>query len=271
MIRQNLHTHTSFCDGRNTPEEMVQGAIACGCQSLGFSGHAPLPYDSEGWTTAAKDLPVYRQAVLRLREKYANSLSIYLGLEQDIDSPDPGSCYDYLIGSVHSIKAGGQYLSVDNTPHILQEAIDGYFGGDAVALAEAYYRRVAQVAELTRCQIVGHFDLVTKFNGGSTFFSEENPRYREAALSALDALCGQGLIFEINTGAIARGYRTVPYPASFLLKELSRRGEMVCITSDSHSTDTILFGFSHAAELARSCGFTESMVLTDQGFIPQKL
>ena len=70
---------------------------------------------------------------------------------------------------------------------------------------------------------------------------------------------------------MARGYRTLPYPAPFLLRELSRRGEAVCITSDSHSTDTILFGFAQAEELARSCGFSETMVLTDQGFVPQKL
>lgn len=271
MIRQNLHTHTTFCDGHNTPEEMVLGAIACGCQSLGFSGHAPLLYDSEGWTTAMEDVSAYHQEILRLREQYKGSFPIYLGIEQDIDSPDPGPGYHYLIGSVHSVKVGEHHLSVDNNLRIFQEAVDEHFGGDPVAFAVAYYQRVAQVAERTHCQIVGHFDLVTKFNEGNALFSEEDPRYRGAALSALDALCGQGLIFEINTGAVARGYRTLPYPAPFLLRELSRRGERICLTSDSHSTDTILFGFAQASELARSCGFTEAMVLTEEGFVPQKL
>lgn len=271
MIRQNLHTHTTFCDGHNTPEEMILGALACGCQSLGFSGHGPLVYDSEGWTTAMEDVSAYRQEILRLREKYAGRLAVYLGIEQDIDSPDPGPYYDYLIGSVHSVKVGEHHLSVDNNLRIFQEAVDQYFGGDPLAFAEAYYGRVAHVAEHTHCQIVGHFDLVTKFNEGNALFREDDPRYRNAALSALEALCGQGLIFEINTGAVARGYRTLPYPAPFLLRELSCRGEAVCITSDSHSTDTILFGFAQAEELARSCGFSETMVLTDQGFVPQIL
>ena len=30
---QNLHTHTTFCDGKNTPEEMVQAAISLGMEA----------------------------------------------------------------------------------------------------------------------------------------------------------------------------------------------------------------------------------------------
>ena len=55
------------------------------------------------------------------------------------------------------------------------------------------------------------------------------------------------------------------------LRELCRRGEAICLTSDSHSAETVLHGFPQAAVLARSCGFRESMVLTERGFLPQKL
>ena len=34
-MRQDLHTHTTFCDGANTPEEMVQAALAQGLDCLG--------------------------------------------------------------------------------------------------------------------------------------------------------------------------------------------------------------------------------------------
>lgn len=271
MILQNLHTHTSYCDGKNTPEDMILRAISLGCQSLGFSGHSPLPVGGEGWTMEPEQVSIYRKDILRLRKKYGGYLDIYLGLEQDIDSPIHEGPWDYLIGSVHNLTVDGHCFSVDNTAEILRDAADCHFGGDPPALAEAYYQRLSHVAEITGCQIVGHFDLVTKFNEHGMFFDESCPRYQEAALGALDALCGKGLIFEINTGAMSRGYRSVPYPSSFLLQELHRRKEAICITSDSHSTDTILYGFEQAAELARSCGFTETMILTKQGFVPQPL
>ena len=179
MTIQNLHTHTVFGDGKNTAEEMVLGAIAAGCQSLGFSEHSPLPdgLDPEGWSMEAADVPAYRAEVLRLREQYAGRLDIFLGLEQDMDSPAPAFPTDYLIGSVHSVWAEGGYLSVDNSSEKTEQAIREFFGGDPYAYAAAYYRRVAEVAEKTCCQIVGHFDLVTKFNEGGRLFDEADPRY----------------------------------------------------------------------------------------------
>ena len=144
MTIQNLHTHTVFGDGKNTAEEMVLGAIAAGCQSLGFSEHSPLPdgLDPEGWSMEAADVPAYRAEVLRLREQYAGRLDIFLGLEQDMDSPTPAFPTDYLIGSVHSVWAEGEYLSVDNSSEKTERAIHEFFGGDPYAYAAAYYRRV---------------------------------------------------------------------------------------------------------------------------------
>ena len=45
----------------------------------------------------------------------------------------------------------------------------------------------------------------------------------------------------------------------------------ICITSDSHSVDTIFHAFDQAKELAKSCGYQESWVLTKHGFIPQEI
>ena len=70
---------------------------------------------------------------------------------------------------------------------------------------------------------------------------------------------------------MARGCRSAPYPAPFLLRELARRGESICITSDCHQAENLLFAFDLAEELARACGFTEAMVLTKEGFAPRKL
>ena len=51
---QNLHTHVTFCDGKNTPEEMVHAAIRMDMDALGFSSHAPLAGQS-GWTMSPED------------------------------------------------------------------------------------------------------------------------------------------------------------------------------------------------------------------------
>ena len=47
-MKVNYHTHTTWCDGRDTPEEMVQAALARGFAEIGFSSHARLPDVVEG-------------------------------------------------------------------------------------------------------------------------------------------------------------------------------------------------------------------------------
>ena len=269
MILQNLHTHTVFGDGKNTAEEMVLGAIQSGCSALGFSEHSPFPPvgTHDGYSLLPERTGEYRAEVLRLRERYQGQLDIFLGMEQDIDSLPPDAPYDYLIGSVHNLRAGGDlWLSVDQSTESFCRYAREYYGGDFLAMAEAYYRLKAEVVERTSCQIVGHFDLFTKFNEGGRLFSEDAPRYRKAALEALDAILTHDVIFEINTGAISRGYRTAPYPTPFLLRAIREKGGRICITSDSHSAKTITCSFPAAAELATECGFRETWLLTKTGF-----
>ena len=199
---QNLHTHTVFSDGKNTPEEMVLGALQAGCASLAFSDHSPMSpaADPDGWSMKPEKVPAYRAEI------------IFLGLEQDIDSPPPAEEWDCLIGSVHGVWAGGCYLPVDESADAFDRAVREYFSGDCLAFARAYYRREAEAAGKTGCDIVGHFDLITKFNENGCRFDESDPRYRSAALEALEALMEKDVIFEINTGAISRGCRTTPTP-----------------------------------------------------------
>lgn len=270
---QNLHTHTVFGDGKHTPEEMAQGAIRAGCRSLGFSEHSPMPpeADPDGWTMNAAREAEYRREVLRLREAYRDRLEIFLGLELDADSPAPAEPYDYIIGSAHGIWKDGCYLSSDASPDSFVQGVKEHFGGDYIAFAAACFRREAEFAIASRCQIVGHFDLVTKFNQKGRYFDEEDPRYRRAALESLEAAMAGEAIFEINTGAISRRWRTAPYPAAFLLDAIRQGGGRICITSDSHDAGTITCAFSQAAALAESRGFREAWVLGKDGFYPVPL
>ena len=67
MIRQNLHTHTVFDDGKNTPMEMAQAALEAGLSSLGFSGHSVLPWDND-WAMTEESERAYIAAVAEAQE-----------------------------------------------------------------------------------------------------------------------------------------------------------------------------------------------------------
>ena len=239
---RDFHVHTTFSDGRSTPGEVVRAAIAMGMTALGFSDHSYTAFD-ERYCIPREKLPAYRAEIAGLKEKYAGQIEIFCGIEQDFYSDTPTDGYDYVIGSVHYIRQGKAYIPVDEGNRILTDAARQYFGGEIYALAEEYYRTVAQVVQKTGCQIIGHFDLISKFNENGELFDDHDPRYVAAWRSAADQLLETGIPFEINTGAISRGYRTTPYPAAPIREYLRARGAKFLLSSDSHRASTLCFGF----------------------------
>ena len=126
---------------------------------------------------------------------------------------------------------------------MLLKGVEKLYGGDIYAFAEDYFRLVGDLWERTRCRIIGHFDLLTKFNEDGTLLDETHPRYLRAAGEALDRLLEAPVLFEINTGAISRGYRTEPYPAKDIRNYIRKHGGMMILSSDSHQKDTIAYRF----------------------------
>lgn len=238
MIRADLHVHTVFSDGKSTPEEYVKAALAMGMTRLGFSDHSYTPFD-ESYCIPRARVQEYRDCIAALKEQYAGRLEILCGVEQDLYSGRPTEKYDYVIGSVHYLKLGDEYVPVDESPDILRGAAERFFGGDMYALAAEYYRTVAQVADCTGCDIIGHFDLTAKFCERSALLDESDRRYTECAEAAALSLIKTGLPFEINTGAVSRGHRSEPYPSLRLIDFIKDHGGRFILSSDSHCADTL--------------------------------
>ncbi len=264
----NLHTHTTYCDGKNTAEEMVLSAIALGCEGIGFSGHSFIGED-DFWTMTREGTEKYIAEINALKKKYEDKIEILLGIEYDIQSEVDTTPYDYIIGSVHRVPVG--QFDVDHTVPILKKMVDQYFGGDFYALCDVYYRELSRVVDKTDCDIVGHFDLVTKFNEDGSLFDENDMRYRDAAFGCLDVLVKKDVIFEINTGAISRGYRKAPYPSKMILKRMVELGCKITLTTDCHSAADILCAYDEALEYARECGVSEMYFPKNKVFIPYKI
>ena len=235
----DLHMHTVWSDGKNTPEEMVREAIRKGLETVGISDHS----SGDPCGMKLEENAAYKAEIAGLKEKYAGQIRVLCGLERDFLTDDFTE-YDYTIGSVHWLPMpDGHRMSIDWTAEKLREGARKYFGGDMYALAEAYYEAEARVAEVTRCDIIGHFDLVTKFIETDPSFDPNHPRYVKAWQRAADALLETGKPFEINFGAISRGYRTGPYPSAEIRAYLRAHGGKLLLSSDAHAKENIAYGF----------------------------
>ena len=267
---QNLHQHTTFCDGRNTPEEIVLHALELGFGAIGFSGHCYMPY-AEYYCMSVERTKEYREEIARLKKVYGDRIDIFCGIEFDLSCPQRPEGYDYVIGSVHGLKIGDEYYEFDGPVDHYHKMIDEHFSGDGLAFAKEYYRQLPLVADVADCDIVGHFDLITKHRDSVQLFDSQCKEYRNAAIEAAEALAGKIPYFEVNSGSIARKLRTTPYPDPFLIKEMKRLGFGAVITSDCHWKEYITCNFEQSKQLLRECGYTEYYILTKEGFVPVSL
>ena len=250
---RDLHVHTTFCDGKDSPEEMVVAAIEKGLKVLGFSVHSYTFFD-ETYCIKKENIEVYKKEISRLKEKYQDKIAVLCGVEQDVYSTESTHGFDYVIGSVHYAKTPKGYFAVDDNEEAFVKLVKDHFYGDYYALAENYFSAVAGLSEKTKVDIVGHFDLVSKFNEGGKYFDENHPRYVKAYRTAVDKLIPRGIPFEINTGAISRGYKTTPYPSLDMLKYICEKGGKVTLSGDTHAKENLCFQFEKWEKAARDIG-----------------
>ena len=260
------HTHSTFSDGKNTMEEMVQAAIEAGMPCLGLSDHSDSPYQE--YCMRKEQYPQYLAEIERLQKKYAGQITLLKGIELDSNS-DPAITeqLDYYLGSVHELVYDDRYYGIDHAASIQQDCIDTEHGGDIHGFERDYFQVLTEHICKNKPHIVGHFDVITKFG----LIDETDPVYRAMALEALEKIVKVTPVMEVNTGAIYRGYRTMPYPADFILERWRELGGEVVLGADAHATKGINCAFPEAVERIRNAGYDHILTLWPDGFHRESL
>lgn len=248
LIKSNVHTHTTFCDGDDSLEDMVKAAIAAGFDTLGLSFHSYTPFDP---SYCIRDYYAYMQEFGRVKELYKGEISLLNGVELDLYGERPSLC-DYVIGSVHYLNVGDRYFPIDHSAHGFKKLIEEVYKGDVFAAIEKFYDQVKQLAKTVAPDVYGHFDYIGCYNTDGSFFDERDARYRRAALSAADSL-KPGSVVEINLGRLFRG-RGGMYPSPWLVQELNERGCRFMLSSDAHQREALGYKFDETCEQLKGLG-----------------
>ena len=247
----NFHTHSCYCDGKATPREMADFAVAHGFTALGFSGHSPLPFDN---TFSITDYDGYCREVRALQEEYKDRIEISLGLEfdyvpgmlEDFTPLIEHGGLDYTIGSVHLIPVPGTTPRDSNDlwmidgPHYerYDEGLQRLFGGDIRRGVRAYFHQQNAMLEKNRPTILGHPDKIAMHNR-SRYFAEDEPWYEELALETLALARELGVIVEVNTRGIYKGRHPDYYPSRRLLQQMKQWRLPVIVSTDAHAPEDL--------------------------------
>ncbi|MFQ3619865.1 MAG: histidinol-phosphatase [Spirochaetales bacterium] len=280
MIKTNYHTHYSICDGKGEAEDYIRMALQKGFTALGFSSHAPVPFENPT-NMEAKNLPVYLKTLQGLIKQYKEQLVIYLGLEIDfiheLTKPQKKLTtlpeLDYFIGSFHCMWSpkNSCYREIDNTPEIFQAILEEDFGGNIQAFVERYYQYIAELLETLNPPILGHFDLIKKNNPKEKYFKESEAWYQKAVRTMYPILRKYEPIVEVNTGGLARGKTDSVYPSPWILYELRKENVPVMINSDAHTPEMLDAYVEEAIYLLKDVGYKKVWTLRREGWIAQSI
>jgi histidinol-phosphatase (PHP family) len=243
---------------------MAAAAFAAGYSVLGFSSHAPLPFETV-WNMDWTDLPAYAEAIRALQRQYEPlGMDILLGLEidyiRDLCGPADeayGSIFpDYSIASVHFVHGlSGEMFAVDEPEADFDLHVKEFASGDVSSVWRQYYHALLAMMDAGGFDIIGHFDLVKKNNRKGRWFDEESKAYLDAAFEAVDRAAELGRIAEINTGGLARGKTDSPYPSRRILSRMHERGLRLTLGDDAHASGHFAVHQAAAIRAAAEAGY----------------
>lgn len=243
--RYNLHSHTQYCDGRATMEQMAGAAAQAGFKVWGFSPHAPICVESPCNMTY-EAVPGYLNQATELASLYAGRMDILTGMEVDYISAEFGPHIDYFqnlpldfrIGSVHFVPTQeGVAVDCDGNAERFTHILGTLFHNDLRYVVEKYYEQVLNMLERGGFEILGHFD---KIAGNATAVDpeiESQGWYRALVDDVISHCMSSDCLVEINTKAYDSRQRF--YPAEWIWPAMSHLSKRVVINSDAHYPDRI--------------------------------
>lgn len=248
-------------------------------KGIGFSGHAPVPFENNYAIKDSSSLRDYVDDINGLKEKYRGQIEIHLGLEADhiprvsLDFRHFVNNFklDYIIGSVHLVKSNDGMLWFIDGPdrEIWIRGLEIFFGNDIQKAVDVYYRQIMDMAITQKPDIIGHVDKIKMHNRGE-YFSEDEKWYRNLVTETLEVIKENNCIVEINTRGIYKKRSDSLFPGEKTLLEIHDMKIPVTISSDAHKPDEVNLGIAKTAKLLSEIGFKEACVY-DSGWKSVKL
>lgn len=257
-MSSNFHTHSVYCDGRGTLREYVDYAVAHNFDALGFSSHAPVPFNNR-FALRPDRYEDYCREVRALRDEHQGRIDLFLGLEIDyipglLDNFEPlvrQGGLDYFIGGVHLVAVPGESQSdnpderaerlwfIDGSrQETYDEGLQRLFGGDIRRAVTAFFRQSNEMIERTHPPVVAHIDKIAMHNRGR-YFSTDEAWYQSLLGETLLLAHETGCVVEVNTRGLYKGRHTDFYPSRRALADMNRMGIPVIVSTDAHAPEEL--------------------------------
>ncbi len=261
MISADLHLHTCYSHGANTPHEMYHAACKTGLAIIGFSEHSPRPegynYTHEYREQLKRCMPLYIREVQGLKKE--GGPKVLLGLEMDwLDGEEEfirkaiaAEDYDYLIGSVHFLGNWGFDDGRERWLDASQEECEQRY--------LQYFQTWQRMLRSGLFQIAAHPDIIKIFSINQFRIWLDMPEAKEIIRECLTSLRDSGMAMEISSAGLRKACNEI-YPCPQIMEIAASLGLQISLASDAHCTGDIGAEFGKLAAYAGSFGFSRQTV-----------
>lgn len=264
----NYHTHSKYCDGKSEFNDYIDSARRNGVVSLGFSSHAPVPFDCK-WCMKKDDFPKYLEDINDLK-KHVHDIEIYKSLEIDfipgVVSPfEYKQDLDYTIGSIHFVDQfpDGRRWEIDGGHELFLEGVDKIFNGNMKDAVIRYFELTREMIFSAAPTIIGHMDKIKIQNPSEKYYLEADSWYQDQILQTLRLIDQAQLIVEVSTRGIYQKKSPTTYPSPWILEIIREKDIPVTINSDAHHEKDLVSHFEETAMLLKEIGFTTVSILKE--------
>lgn len=258
----NYHTHCLYCDGKSTLEEHVREAEKQGLLQLGFSSHAPVPFENK-FAISEEDLPEYIREIDRLKSQ--TDVCLLKALECDfipgmtVDFADRKSVngLDYVIGGVHLVRpphGDGLWFIDGPKQEIYDNGLRELFDNNVKLAVTTFWEQTFEMLETQKMDIIAHFDKI-KMHNRNRFFTEDESWYKILADKAIQLIERHDVIVEVNTRGLYKKRSDSFYPSTELLMKARKADILVLISSDAHQAEELTLFMPEAASELQRCGY----------------
>ncbi len=260
MITADLHTHTLYSHGQDTPAAMWESAQKKGITLMGFSEHSPRPtnytYSNEYREKLMRSFPQYVAEVQELKRQFPGQ--VLLGIEMDwmekeeafIKEALSAYDFDYTIGSVHFLDTWGY----DDLSSDWMSLKKGHCNEHYVH----YFKTLRRMAESGLFNIAAHLDLIKIFSIDTfnAWIQERDSLLLVA--EALQAMMLNGMALEISSAGLRKMCKEI-YPCPHIMALAKELHLPIAFASDAHNVHDVAADFDKLEAYARAYGYEHSV------------
>ena len=257
-----------FCKhAKGELQPIVERAIEAGFSHYGLSEHVArfrdedlFPEEAALHVTPEDLIRSFEAYVVRARElqaRYEGRIDLLVGFETERLPPGDWATrmreararlrIDYLVGSVHDVDG----LVVDYKPEHTRAVAERV--GGVEELHVRYFDALTELVTELRPEVVGHIDLIRKFDGENPVFGKRAWQHLEGTLEAVQKV---GAVLDVNAATRRRGLGPV-YPLPAILERALAMGIGVTLGDDGHGAHDVGVGLDACMQAITAAGYRE--------------